>query len=193
MGLPIGQFITWQVREKREWARQKLWSLGNLVSNDTPLLLYPVTSKSLGPAHAPRKEITQGHEHRRWGCWGPLEAAHHRSPVPAPGRIARTCSSLLQKPGFLPQGCEDGTGQAAPAKPRTTSPPRQWSWLSASHTHSFLLPWKLGAVFSAQLIRLCEIRAFDIQIEETLAFKTQAWEEPTNEQLAGKLAYLLAS
>ena len=71
-------------------------------------------------------------------------------------------------------------------------PTPQWPWLSASHTHSFLLPWKLG-VFPAQLIRLCEISAFAIQIEETLAFKTQAWEEPTNEQLPGKLAYRLAS
>lgn len=48
-------------------------------------------------------------------------------------------------------------------------------------------------MFPAQLIRLSEIRAFAIQTEETLAFKTQAWEEPTNEQLVGKLAYLLAS
>ena len=39
--------------------------------NDTPLFLYPVTSESLGPAHAPREEITQGYEHGGGVVGGP--------------------------------------------------------------------------------------------------------------------------
>lgn len=39
--------------------------------NDTPFFLYPVPSKSLYPAHTPREEITQGHEHRGGVVGGP--------------------------------------------------------------------------------------------------------------------------